>query len=80
MTHTTDQPVLTEDDKTKIVVTALLCMFLAALDQTIVTPALPVMGASLGGGEWVSWIVSAYFLTATTVTPLMVRIRSIQAR
>ncbi|CAI9402875.1 Multidrug resistance protein 3 [Pleomorphomonas sp. T1.2MG-36] len=80
MTHTTDQPVLTEDDKTKIVVTALLCMFLAALDQTIVTPALPIMGASLGGGEWVSWIVSAYFLTATAVTPLYGKLADLKGR
>ncbi len=80
MTHLPDQPVLTEDDKTKIVVTALLCMFLAALDQTIVTPALPVMGASLGGGEWVSWIVSAYFLTATAVTPLYGKLADLKGR
>ena len=80
MTHMPDQPVLTEDDKTKIVVTALLCMFLAALDQTIVTPALPVMGASLGGGEWVSWIVSAYFLTATAVTPLYGKLADLEGR
>ncbi len=80
MTHTPDQPVLAEDDKTKIVVTALLCMFLAALDQTIVTPALPVMGASLGGGEWVSWIVSAYFLTATAVTPLYGKLADLKGR
>lgn len=75
-----DSQVLTEDDKTKIVVTALLCMFLAALDQTIVTPALPVMGASLGGGEWVSWIVSAYFLTATAVTPLYGKLADLKGR
>ncbi|MBS1182709.1 MAG: bmr3 1 [Proteobacteria bacterium] len=75
-----DQPVLTEDDKTKIVITSLLCMFLAALDQTIVTPALPVMGASLGGGEWVSWIVSAYFLTATAVTPLYGKLADLKGR
>ncbi|MCM5556868.1 MDR family MFS transporter [Pleomorphomonas sp. JP5] len=80
MTHTPDQSILTEDDKTKIVVTALLCMFLAALDQTIVTPALPVMGASLGGGEWVSWIVSAYFLTATAVTPLYGKLADLKGR
>jgi len=71
---------ISEDDKTKIVVTALLCMFLAALDQTIVTPALPVMGASLGGGQWVSWIVSAYFLTATAVTPLYGKLADLKGR
>ncbi len=71
---------LGEDDKTRIVITALLCMFLAALDQTIVTPALPVMGASLGGGEWVSWIVSAYFLTATAVTPLYGKLADLKGR
>jgi EmrB/QacA subfamily drug resistance transporter len=77
---TSSHALLSEDDKTKIVVTALLCMFLAALDQTIVTPALPVMGASLGGGEWVSWIVSAYFLTATAVTPLYGKLADLKGR
>ncbi|WP_370678103.1 MDR family MFS transporter [Pleomorphomonas sp. PLEO] len=82
MTHISppEQPVLNEDDKTKIVITSLLCMFLAALDQTIVTPALPVMGASLGGGQWVSWIVSAYFLTATAVTPLYGKLADLKGR
>lgn len=75
-----EQRVLNEDDKTKIVITSLLCMFLAALDQTIVTPALPVMGASLGGGQWVSWIVSAYFLTATAVTPLYGKLADLKGR
>jgi MFS family permease len=40
-----------------IIVGVLLAMFLAALDQTIVAPALPTIGSSLGNAEYLSWIV-----------------------
>jgi EmrB/QacA subfamily drug resistance transporter len=53
-----------------IIVGVLVAMFLAALDQTIVAPALPTIGASFGHTEYLSWIVTAYLLTATAVTPL----------
>ena len=44
-------------------------MFLSALDQTIVSTALPKIVASLGGIELLSWIVSSYLiaLTATVI-------------
>ena len=63
-----------------IVVGVLLAMFLAALDQTIVAPALPTIGASLGNTEYLSWIVSAYLLTATAVTPLYGKLADIRGR
>ncbi len=48
----------------------LLVMFLAALDQTIVATALPTIVGDLGGLNHLSWVVTAYLLAQTVVTPL----------
>ncbi|XRD86359.1 MFS transporter [Dyella acidisoli] len=48
----------------------LLVMLLAALDQTIVSTALPTIVGELGGLESLSWVVTAYLLTSTIVVPL----------
>jgi EmrB/QacA subfamily drug resistance transporter len=45
-------------------------MFLAALDQTIVSTALPTIVADLHDASHLSWIVVAYLLAATVSTPL----------
>nr|WP_241844789.1 MDR family MFS transporter [Streptomyces silvensis] len=45
-------------------------MLLAALDQTIVSTALPTIVSDLGGLEHLSWVVTAYMLAATAATPL----------
>lgn len=47
----------------------LLGLLLAALDQTIVATALPTIAGELQGVEHLSWVVSAYLLTATAATP-----------
>jgi len=48
----------------------LLVMLLAALDQTIMSTALPTIVGELGGLENLSWVVTAYLLTSTIVVPL----------
>ncbi|MFI0910870.1 MDR family MFS transporter [Streptomyces abikoensis] len=48
----------------------LLGMLLAALDQTIVSTALPTIVSDLGGLEHLSWVVTAYMLASTAATPL----------
>lgn len=48
----------------------MLGMLLAALDQTIVSTALPTIVSDLGGLNHLSWVVTAYILAATAVTPL----------
>lgn len=48
----------------------LLAMLLAALDQTIVTTALPTIVGDLNGLEHLSWVVTAYMLAATIGLPL----------
>ncbi|MEJ8634768.1 MDR family MFS transporter [Streptomyces sp. MS2.AVA.5] len=45
-------------------------MLLAALDQTIVSTALPTIASELGGLDHLSWVVTAYLLASTAATPL----------
>lgn len=47
-----------------------LAMLLAALDSTIVATALPTIVGELGGLERLGWVVTAYLLAQTVVTPL----------
>src|ERR1700686_581522 len=47
-----------------------LVLLLAALDQTIVSTALPTIVGELGGLTHLSWVVTAYLLSSTVVTPL----------
>jgi len=47
-----------------------LVMLLASLDQTIVSTALPTIVGDLGGLNHLSWVVTAYLLAVTVVTPL----------
>ena len=48
----------------------MLGMFLAALDQTIVSTALPTIVGDLGGLNHLSWVVTSYLLATTASTPL----------
>ncbi|RJL22748.1 MDR family MFS transporter [Bailinhaonella thermotolerans] len=48
----------------------LLGMLLAALDQTIVSTALVKIVGDLGGLDQISWVVTAYLLASTVVTPI----------
>ena len=48
----------------------MLAMLLAALDQTIVSTALPTIVGDLGGLSHLSWVVTAYLLASTATTPL----------
>lgn len=47
-----------------------LGLLLAALDQTIVSTALPTIVSELGGINHLSWVVTAYLLASTAATPL----------
>ena len=48
----------------------MLGMFLAALDQTIVSTALPTIVGDLGGLSHLSWVVTSYLLASTVSTPI----------
>jgi len=58
----------------------MLGMLLAALDQTIVSTALPRITSDLGGQQHLAWVVTAYLLTSTASTPLYGKISDIYGR
>ena len=48
-----------------VFIALMLGMFLAALDQTIVSVALPTIVGDLGGLSHLSWVVTSYLLAST---------------
>lgn len=57
-------------DLRRAIVGLCLAMLLSAIDQTIVVAALPTIGAALGDFVDTPWIVTAYLVASTIVTPL----------
>src|ERR687888_2032703 len=58
----------------------MLALLLAALDQTIVSTALPTIVGDLGGLKHISWVVTAYLLAQTVVTPLYGKLGDLYGR
>jgi EmrB/QacA subfamily drug resistance transporter len=58
----------------------MLVMLLASLDQTIVSTALPTIVGDLGGLTHLSWVVTAYLLAITAVTPLYGKLGDLYGR
>jgi EmrB/QacA subfamily drug resistance transporter len=63
-------PQFMKNPKALAMLGAMLAMLLAALDQTIVSTALPTIVRELGGIEHLSWVFTAYMLASTVTVPL----------
>src|SRR4051812_2476617 len=57
-----------------------LAMLLAALDSTIVSTALPRIVSELGGLEHIAWVITAYLLAQTIVTPIYGKLGDLYGR
>src|SRR6266850_2010874 len=71
---------LTGADVRKIFYGLMLGMFLSALNQTIVATALPTIGRDFGDFENLSWVIIAYLLASTVVSPLYGKLSDIHGR
>ena len=71
---------LSRHDLRGILFGAAVAMFLAALDQTIVAPALPAIARDLGEFNAISWLVTAYLLSSTAVTPIFGKLSDLYGR
>src|SRR5213079_2783143 len=58
----------------------MLVLLLAALDQTIVSTALPTIVGELGGLSHLSWVVTSYLLASTIVTPIYGKLGDLYGR
>jgi EmrB/QacA subfamily drug resistance transporter len=58
----------------------MLVLLMAALDQTIVSTALPTIVGDLGGLSHISWVVTAYLLAQTAVTPIYGKLGDLYGR
>src|SRR6059058_1816748 len=63
-----------------ILMSLLLTMFLAALDQTIVATALPTIGRQFQDVSNLSWVITAYLLASTAVAPVFGTLSDIYGR
>src|ERR671918_1646068 len=55
-------------------------MFLAALEATVVSTAMPTVIASLGGLNHYSWVFSAYLITSTVTVPVWGKLSDLYGR
>jgi MFS family permease len=75
-----DAPLGMGDAQIRAVLSGLMLgLLLAALDQTIVSTALPTIVGELGGLNHLSWVVTAYLVTSTASTPLWGKISDLSA-
>ena len=72
--------VLTAAEARLIVFGVLIAMMMAALDQTIVSTALSTIGRELGNSTQLTWVVTAYLLSATVVTPIYGKLSDLYGR
>lgn len=58
----------------------MLCMFVAAMDSTVVGTALPTISRELNGFSLYSWVFTGYLLTGTTSVPIWGRLADLYGR
>lgn len=71
---------LTSKRKTVIMIALMATMFFAAINQTIISSALPGIIAQLGGMDYYSWVITIYMLTSTISTILVGKLSDLYGR
>ncbi len=88
VTHDDYVPSLEEDpalglshrQKMEILFAVMLGLFLGALDQTIVGPALPTIATDLAGNDYYVWTITIYLLTSTISVPFWGKLSDVYGR
>jgi EmrB/QacA subfamily drug resistance transporter len=71
---------LSQRAKIEILFAVLLGLFLGALDQTIVGPALPTVVTELSGNDYYVWAITIYLLTSTISVPFWGKLSDLYGR
>jgi EmrB/QacA subfamily drug resistance transporter len=71
---------LSHRQKMEILFAVMLGLFLGALDQTIVGPALPTIVTQLAGNDYYVWAITIYLLTSTISVPFWGKLSDLYGR
>jgi EmrB/QacA subfamily drug resistance transporter len=71
---------LSQRSKMEILFAVMLGLFLGALDQTIVSPALPTIATQLAGNDLYVWSITIYLLTSTVTVPFWGKLSDLYGR
>lgn len=58
----------------------LLALFMAAMEMTVVSTAMPTVVAELGGAFHYAWVFTAYMLTSTVTVPIYGKLADLHGR
>ena len=73
-------PALSRRDRNATLAGVLIALFLGALDQTIVSTALPRIVQDLGGVTRYAWVATAYLLASTAMVPIYGKLADVTSR
>ncbi len=62
------------------VASLLLALFMAAMEMTVVSTAMPTVVADLGGAGHYAWVFTAYMLTSTVTVPIYGKLADLYGR
>jgi EmrB/QacA subfamily drug resistance transporter len=75
-----DPQPLTHREKRLIVISMMLPVFLGSVDQSILASALPTIGRNLGEVHNLPWLITAFLIASTALTPLYGKFADIHGR
>ena len=81
MTTTEQGPVISPAERKGALVGVLLALFMAALDQTIVSTATPMIIKDLAfPTNWITWLTTSYLVTSTALLPIWGKLSDLYGR
>src|SRR5580704_8537975 len=71
---------LTHREKRLIVISMMVPVFIGSVDQSILATSLPTIGRALGDVHSLPWLITAYLIASTALTPLYGKFADIHGR
>src|SRR5260370_26802696 len=75
-----DPLALSHREKRLIAINMMLPVFLGSVDQSVLASALPTIGRDLGQVHNLPWLVTAFLIASTALTPLYGKVADIHGR
>ena len=67
-------------DRKKVTLAMLIATFLAAIEVTVVSTAIPRIASDLGGIQYISWVFASYLLASTVTIPIFGKLADLFGR